>query len=132
MIVVIGYNVINTVLDSVIGPRVIGRQVNLSPLLSFLSVLLWTWLLGPTGAILSVALTVLVRDLALAEKSGPRTAGAHDPFTVWRVSDSPSGVNCNARSCPWRGIDDDETPTPPDNVVSPRGRAPCRARVPSS
>jgi predicted PurR-regulated permease PerM len=80
VIVVIGYNVINTVLDSVIGPRVIGRQVNLSPLLSFLSVLLWTWLLGPTGAILSVALTVPVRDLALAENPAPERPGLTIPL----------------------------------------------------
>jgi AI-2 transport protein TqsA len=71
LLVVVGYYVINTVLDNVVGPRVIGRQVNLSPLLSFLSVLFWTWLLGPTGAILCVPLTVLVRDLALAPAASP-------------------------------------------------------------
>jgi AI-2 transport protein TqsA len=64
--VFIGYQVINTVLDNVIGPRFIGRQMNISALLSFLSVVFWTWLLGPTGAILAVPLTVLIQDLAFA------------------------------------------------------------------
>jgi predicted PurR-regulated permease PerM len=59
-----GYQIVNTLLDNVIGPRFIGRQMKISALLSFLSVIFWAWLLGPTGAILSVPLTVLIQDLA--------------------------------------------------------------------
>jgi AI-2 transport protein TqsA len=66
LIVFVAYQVINTVIDNVIGPRFVGKQMNISALLSFLSVIFWTWLLGPTGAILAVPLTVLVRDLAEA------------------------------------------------------------------
>jgi len=64
IIVFVAYQVINTVIDNVIGPRFVGKQMNISALVSFLSVIFWTWLLGPTGAILAVPLTVLVRDLA--------------------------------------------------------------------
>jgi AI-2 transport protein TqsA len=64
LIVFAAYQVINTVIDNVIGPRFVGKQMNISALLSFLSVIFWTWLLGPTGAILAVPLTVLVRELA--------------------------------------------------------------------
>lgn len=64
LIVFVAYQVINTVIDNVIGPRFVGKQMNISALVSFLSVIFWTWLLGPTGAILAVPLTVLVRDLA--------------------------------------------------------------------
>jgi predicted PurR-regulated permease PerM len=60
LIVFVAYQVIN----NVIGPRFVGKQMNISALVSFLSVIFWTWLLGPTGAILAVPLTVLVRDLA--------------------------------------------------------------------
>jgi AI-2 transport protein TqsA len=63
VIVFVAYQVINTVIDNVIGPRFVGKQMNISALVSFLSVLFWTWLLGPTGAILAVPLTVLVREL---------------------------------------------------------------------
>jgi predicted PurR-regulated permease PerM len=66
VIVFVAYQVINTVIDNVIGPRFVGKQMNISALVSFLSVLFWTWLLGPTGAILAVPLTVMVRDLAEA------------------------------------------------------------------
>jgi len=68
LIVFVAYQVINTVIDNVIGPRFVGKQMNISALLSFLSVIFWTWLLGPTGAILAVPLTVLVRDLAEGAK----------------------------------------------------------------
>jgi predicted PurR-regulated permease PerM len=63
VIVFVAYQVINTVIDNVIGPRFVGKQMNISALVSFLSVLFWAWLLGPTGAILAVPLTVLVREL---------------------------------------------------------------------
>ncbi len=71
VLVFAGYQVINTLLDNVIGPRYIGRQMNISPLLSFLSVIFWSWVLGPTGAILSVPLTVLIQDLAFGPAERP-------------------------------------------------------------
>lgn len=71
LIVFIGYQVVNTVIDNVIGPRFIGRQMNISALLSFLSVLFWAWVLGPIGAILSVPLTVLIRDMVFADGEPP-------------------------------------------------------------
>lgn len=67
LIVFVGYQVINNVLDNVIGPRFVGRQMQISALLSFLSVIFWAWVLGATGAILAVPLTVLIRDLAFGE-----------------------------------------------------------------
>ena len=80
-----GYQVINTVLDNVIGPRLIGRQLKISPLLSFLSVLFWAWLLGPTGAILAVPLTVLVEDLAFGPEAAP-DLGRPEPVTPSTVA----------------------------------------------
>jgi predicted PurR-regulated permease PerM len=76
LVVFIGYQVINTLLDNVIGPRFIGRQMKISALLSFLSVIFWAWLLGPTGAILSVPLTVLIQDLPFAPGAAADRAGA--------------------------------------------------------
>jgi predicted PurR-regulated permease PerM len=64
LVVFVGYQVINNVIDNMIGPRFVGRQMQISALVSFLSVIFWAWVLGPTGAILAVPLTVLVRDLA--------------------------------------------------------------------
>lgn len=80
LIVFLGYQVINNVLDNVIGPRFVGREMKISALLSFLSVIFWAWVLGPTGAILAVPLTVLIRDLAFGPAAGP-DLGAPQPVT---------------------------------------------------
>jgi AI-2 transport protein TqsA len=80
LIVLLGYVVINSVLDNVIGPRLVARQMKISPLLSFLSVLFWAWLLGPTGAILAVPLTVLIQQLAFGPGERP-DLGRPEPVT---------------------------------------------------
>lgn len=80
LIVFVGFQVINTVIDNVIGPRMVGRQMKISALLSFLSVLFWAWVLGPTGAILSVPLTVLIRDLLFGQVAPP-DLGPPEPVT---------------------------------------------------
>src|SRR5918992_6191661 len=80
LIVLIGYLVINAALDNVVGPRFIARQMKISPLLSFLSVIFWAWLLGPAGAILAVPLTVLVQDLAFGP-AHPPDIGRPEPVT---------------------------------------------------
>jgi hypothetical protein len=90
LIVLIAYQVINNVIDNVIGPRFVGREMKISALLSFLSVIFWAWVLGATGAILAVPLTVLIRDLAF----GPADpdVGAPQPVTPSTVPMPPEAV----------------------------------------
>jgi len=88
VIVFAGYQVINTVIDNIIGPRFVGRQMQISALLSFLSVIVWTWVLGPTGAILAVPLTVMVRDLAFGPADRP-DIGPPQPVTSSLTSAVP-------------------------------------------
>jgi AI-2 transport protein TqsA len=80
LIVLVGYQVINNVIDNVIGPRFVGREMKISALLSFLSVIFWAWVLGATGAILAVPLTVLIRDLAFGP-ADPPDIGTPQPVT---------------------------------------------------
>ena len=56
-----GYFAINTVLGSIVEPRVMGMGLNLSPLVVFASLIFWGFLLGPVGMLLSVPLTVVVK-----------------------------------------------------------------------
>ena len=60
-IVASGYLVINIVIGNVLEPRIFGRSMGLSPLIVLLSMVLWGWILGPVGALLSVPLTIMVR-----------------------------------------------------------------------
>jgi AI-2 transport protein TqsA len=61
--VVVIYTVINVILQSVIQPRVVGNTVGLSGTLSFLSLILWTSILGGVGALLAVPASLFVKAL---------------------------------------------------------------------
>ena len=61
--VIVLYSVINFVIQSIIQPRVVGDSVGLSPTLTFLSLVFWTWVIGPVGALLAVPLSLLTRSL---------------------------------------------------------------------
>ncbi|PXW34124.1 UNVERIFIED_CONTAM: putative PurR-regulated permease PerM [Williamsia faeni] len=55
------YCVLNVVIQSVIQPKFVGDAVGLSVTLTFLSLIFWTWVLGPLGAILAVPLTLMAK-----------------------------------------------------------------------
>jgi len=59
--IVAGYVAVNVVVDNMVEPRLMGRTLGLSPLVLMVSLLLWGYVLGPVGALLSVPLTVAVR-----------------------------------------------------------------------
>ena len=61
--VVVFYTVLNVVIQSVIQPRVVGNTVGLSGTLSFLSLLVWTSILGGVGALLAVPASLFVKAL---------------------------------------------------------------------
>jgi AI-2 transport protein TqsA len=69
--VIVVYSVVNFVIQSVIQPRVVGDTVGLTPMLTFLSLVFWTWVVGPLGALLAVPLTLLTK--ALLVEADPRT-----------------------------------------------------------
>jgi predicted PurR-regulated permease PerM len=58
IVIVIGYTVINFAQDHFLQPVVMGSELNLSPLVVFLAVIAWAWILGAAGALLAVPLTV--------------------------------------------------------------------------
>lgn len=62
--VALGYLAINSIIGSVIEPRVAGRHLGLSPLIVFMSLVFWGYILGPVGMFLSVPLTMVVRLVA--------------------------------------------------------------------
>ena len=60
----VGFLAINNVVGTIIEPRIAGRHLGLSPLIVFLSLIFWGWILGPVGMFLSVPLTMMVRLVA--------------------------------------------------------------------
>jgi len=56
-----GYLVINNLVGNVIEPRFMGRELGLSALVVFLSLVFWGWVLGTIGMFLSVPLTMTLK-----------------------------------------------------------------------
>ncbi len=74
LIVVIGFVAANAVVENVLKPRFIGKELNLSVLEIFLSLMFWGFVLGAAGAILAVPLTILVKRLVPSIMAGASQA----------------------------------------------------------
>ena len=72
VMVIIGYALINLAQDQFLQPVVMGSELNLSPLVVFIAVVVWAWILGPAGALLAVPLTV---GLVMVLEAFPSTRG---------------------------------------------------------
>ncbi len=75
LLVALGYLVANTVIGSILEPRIMGRGLGISTLAVFLSLLFWGWVLGTVGVFLAVPLTMV---LIVALESSPQTR----PFAI--------------------------------------------------
>ncbi|MEV0202896.1 AI-2E family transporter [Nonomuraea sp. NPDC050691] len=74
VLVIVAYCVINVVIQSFIQPKFLGDAVGLSTTTTFLSLILWTFVLGPLGALLAIPLSLFAR--ALLVDSDPRATWA--------------------------------------------------------
>lgn len=63
VVVLIGYVVINGGVQNFIQPKLMGQGLKINPLVVFVGLFVWGFLLGGIGAILAVPLTVLVLTL---------------------------------------------------------------------
>lgn len=70
LLVALGYLVVNTVIGSILEPKIMGRGLGISTLAVFLSLLFWGWVLGTVGVFLSVPLTIA---LMIALDASPQT-----------------------------------------------------------
>ena len=86
LIVVIAYCVLNFVIQSVIQPKFTGDAVGITPVVSFVSLLLWTAVFGALGALLALPLTLMVKSLLLDNDPRARWVGA-------LISSSPDSVD---------------------------------------
>ncbi|GAA4595218.1 AI-2E family transporter [Planotetraspora phitsanulokensis] len=65
ILVIVAYIAINVVIQSFIQPKFLGDAVGLSTTATFLSLIIWAWVLGPLGALLAIPLSLLVRALLI-------------------------------------------------------------------
>ena len=74
VLVLVVYSVLNVTIQTFIQPRYVGNTVGLSAEITFMSLVVWAFLLGPLGALLAVPMTLLLRAVFL--DSDPRAAWA--------------------------------------------------------
>ncbi len=72
LIVIIGYVVINIFIENILKPRVLGEDLNISPLFVIISLVAWGYVLGPAGTILAVPLTLIATKLILENSEETR------------------------------------------------------------
>jgi AI-2 transport protein TqsA len=60
IVVIVAVVVINVLAENVLSPVLMGRGLDLSPTVVFLSFIFWAWLLGGPGAFLALPLTLFV------------------------------------------------------------------------
>lgn len=65
---------VHMVLGNIVEPRMMGRGLGMSTFVVFLSLLIWGWLLGPVGMLLSVPLTSVCKILMETTKGGNKLA----------------------------------------------------------
>ncbi|QIK73007.1 AI-2E family transporter [Propioniciclava coleopterorum] len=73
LLVVIIYSVVNFVIQSIIQPKFNGDAVGVTALVSFLSLLLWSSVIGALGALLALPMTLLAKAILVD----------HDPQMRW-------------------------------------------------
>jgi len=96
--VVVVYCLINLIIQSGIQNRVVGGSVGISPSLTFLSLVFWSWVIGPLGAVLAIPLSLLVRAVLVDA----------DPQSRWL---RPLVANKNTEDAP---VDPDTSRSPGD------------------
>ena len=70
IIVIVGFIIINGIVENIVRPKFMGKELNMSLTLIFLSLIVWTWILGAIGSILAIPLTISVmkaRDIFFSE-----------------------------------------------------------------
>lgn len=63
LIVFVAYVLINGGVQNLLQPKLMGEGLKISPVVVFISVFVWAWLLGGIGAILAVPLTLLIMEV---------------------------------------------------------------------
>ena len=94
VLVIAGVIVINVLAENVLSPVMMGRGLNISPTIVFLSFIVWAWLLGGPGAFLALPITLFV---AVMLDTFPETRWL---ASLMGISDADAGAADDAPDAP--------------------------------
>ncbi|GAA2033376.1 AI-2E family transporter [Agromyces tropicus] len=112
LVVIAVYSVVNVVLQVLVQPKFVSDAVDLSLTLSFVSVVFWTFVIGPLGAILSIPLTLAAREALLGG----------DPWLRWLSGNAAAGSSPDDPAAPADADTTDGT-EPPAEPLDREGAA---------
>lgn len=92
--VIVAYVALNTIVQTFIQPKFVGDAVGITATASFLSLILWAYVLGPLGALLAVPMTLMVKTLLVDLDPAARWVNA---FIASNPSHAPLQRNSAAR-----------------------------------
>ena len=114
------YCVVNVTLQVLIQPKFVSDAVGLSLTITFFSVVFWTFIIGPLGAILSIPLTLFTRMLLFEADPG-------STWLRWLSGDRDAMPPQDPAQQSEPGAE--EGPTDPDDGVGPAGIEPTTSTV---
>ena len=91
VVVIVIYCVFNFVIQAIMAPRIIGESVGVTPTVSFVSLLLWGWVLGAIGTLVALPMTLLLKSLFVDQDSGAHWLGALISSNLKDVQNRPRG-----------------------------------------
>ncbi len=93
LLVFLGYVLINGSIQNVVQPKLMGDRLNMSPLIVISSLFVWTWVLGPLGALIAVPMSMAVQQLVLGSSDSTRwLADLMGAAPASPLEDEPAGV----------------------------------------
>lgn len=117
--VVVVYSIANFVMQSLIQPKYAGDAVGVTPTMSFFSLLLWAWVFGPTGALLALPATLLLKSFLVDVDPAARWVNAlissRPEQALGREMPGPDDPE------PFDPEPDDDDPDEPDDPDDPQG-----------
>ena len=102
------YVVLNVVIQTVIQPRFVGDAVGLTSAGAFLSLIFWSFVLGPLGALLAIPATSFVKAVLVDADPSARWLDAVVSSTPGRDRPAPEGED-TAEDDPTSAAPDTET-----------------------
>ncbi len=102
VLVALSYTVVNIAIGSIIEPRLFGREIGLSTLVVFLSLVFWGYILGPVGMLFSVPLTMIVK-IAMEGREETRWLAillGPDGSKPLPLNDAPTRASVSERQSP--------------------------------